>query len=97
MEHERTSTSTHAIMDKVRAMDLYPVVPEEGRFTGSRRLARAMEIAYKALSAPERMAEVSSNNLVAIRPVLEGVGGQKSARSREANGYASAAVLPRQV
>jgi len=55
MEHERTSTSTHAIMDKVRAMDLYPVVPEEGRFTGSRRLARAMEIAYKALSAPERL------------------------------------------
>jgi len=54
VEHERASISTHAIMDKVREMDLFPVVPEEGRFTASTRLARAMEIAYKALSAPER-------------------------------------------
>src|SRR5207248_8479755 len=28
MDHERASTSTHAIMDKVREMDLYPVVPD---------------------------------------------------------------------
>jgi hypothetical protein len=40
-------------MDKVREMDLYPVVVAEGRFSASRRLARAMEIAYKALSAPQ--------------------------------------------
>jgi len=53
MEQERTSISTHAIMDKVREMGLYPVVLAEGRFTASKRLARAMEIAYKALSAPE--------------------------------------------
>jgi hypothetical protein len=53
MEQERASISTHAIMDKVREMDLYPVIPAEGRFTASRRLARAMEIAYKALSAPQ--------------------------------------------
>jgi len=38
-------------MDKVREMGLYPVVLAEGRFTASRRLAQAMEIAYKALSA----------------------------------------------
>jgi hypothetical protein len=57
MDNERTSISTHAIMDKVREMDLYPVVPAEGRFTASRRLARAMEIAYKALCAtPEAAA-----------------------------------------
>jgi hypothetical protein len=54
MDHERASTSTHAIMDKVRELDLYPIVPEEGKFTASKRLARAMEIAYRALSAPER-------------------------------------------
>jgi hypothetical protein len=59
MEHERSGISTHAIMDKVREMDLYPVVPAEGRFTASKRLARAMEIAYKALSAPETSAQVS--------------------------------------
>jgi len=53
MEQERASISTHAIMDKVREMGLYPVVVAEGRFTASKRLARAMEIAYKALSAPE--------------------------------------------
>jgi hypothetical protein len=53
MEQERASISTHAIMDKVREMDLYPVVLAEGRFSASRRLARAMEIAYKALSAPQ--------------------------------------------
>ena len=51
MEQERTSISTHAIMDKVREMGLYPVVLAEGRFTASRRLAHAMEIAYQALSA----------------------------------------------
>ena len=45
-------------MDKVREMDLYPVVVAEGRFSASRRLARAMEIAYKALSAPQ--ADVST-------------------------------------
>jgi hypothetical protein len=56
MEHERTSISTHAIMDKVREMDLYPAVPGEGKFTASRRLARAMELAYAALSAPTRIA-----------------------------------------
>ncbi len=54
MDHERASTSTHAIMDKVRELDLYPIVPEEGKFTASKRLARAMEIAYLALSAPDR-------------------------------------------
>jgi hypothetical protein len=53
MEHERVSISTHAIMDKVREMDLFPAVLAEGRFTSSRRLAKAMEIAYKALTAPE--------------------------------------------
>ena len=53
MEHERASISTHAIMDKVREMDLYPVVLAEGRFASSKRLARAMEIAYQALSAPD--------------------------------------------
>ena len=58
MDHERASTSTHAIMDKVREMDLYPVVPEEGKFTASKRLARAMEIAYLALSAPDRQSPV---------------------------------------
>jgi len=52
MEQERASISTHAIMDKVREMGLYPDVVAEGRFTASKRLARAMEIAYKALSAP---------------------------------------------
>ena len=58
MEQERVSISTHAIMDKVREMGLYPVVVAEGRFTASKRLARAMEIAYKALSAPDvRLAE----------------------------------------
>jgi hypothetical protein len=54
MDHERGSLSTHAIMDKVREMDLYPVVLAEGRFAASMRLARAMEIAYKALSAAEK-------------------------------------------
>jgi len=53
MENERASISTHAIMEKVREMDLYPVVLAEGRFTASKRLARAMEIAYKALCAPQ--------------------------------------------
>jgi len=53
MEHERPSISTHAIMDKVREMDLYPDVLAESRFTASRRLAQAMEIAYKALCASE--------------------------------------------
>jgi hypothetical protein len=53
MEHERTSISTHAIMDKVREMGLYPAVLAEGRFSASKRLAEAMEIAYKALSAPD--------------------------------------------
>ena len=53
MDHERPSISTHAIMDKVREMDLYPVVLAEGRFTASRRLAQAMEIAYKALNASD--------------------------------------------
>lgn len=53
MEQERTSISTHAIMEKVREMGLYPVVLAEGRFTASRRLAQAMEIAYKALCATE--------------------------------------------
>jgi hypothetical protein len=56
MDHERASISTHAIMDKVRELDLYPVVIAEGRFTASKRLARAMEIAYKALSTPEKSA-----------------------------------------
>ena len=55
MEQERASISTHAIMDKVREMGLYPVVLAEGRFTSSKRLAQAMEIAYKALSASERI------------------------------------------
>lgn len=54
MEQERTSISTHAIMDKVRELDLYPVVVAEGRFTSSKRLARAMEIAYKALNTPAK-------------------------------------------
>jgi hypothetical protein len=53
MEHERASISTRAIMDKVREMDLYPVVLDEGKFTASKRLARAMEIAHQALSAPK--------------------------------------------
>jgi hypothetical protein len=53
MEQERASISTHAIMDKVREMGLYPVVLSEGRFTSSKRLAHAMEIAYKALCAAE--------------------------------------------
>ena len=53
MEQERTGISTHAIMDKVRELDLYPIVLAEGRFTASKRLARAMEIAHKALSAPD--------------------------------------------
>ena len=39
-------------MDKVRELDLYPVVLTEGRFAASKRLARAMEIAYKALNTP---------------------------------------------
>ena len=56
MENERASISTHAIMDKVRELDLFPVVIAEGRFTASMRLARAMEIAYKALSASEKLA-----------------------------------------
>ncbi|HYM50846.1 MAG TPA: hypothetical protein VET65_09800 [Candidatus Limnocylindrales bacterium] len=55
MEHERASVSTHAIMEKVREMDLYPVVPEEGKFAASKRLARAMEIAYLAMSAADRV------------------------------------------
>jgi len=54
MEQEPSGISTHAIMDKVRELDLYPIVPEEGKFTASKRLARAMEIAYLALSAPDR-------------------------------------------
>lgn len=49
--------NTHAVMDKVRQMDLYPVVPDEGKFAGSKRLARAMEIASLALSAPDRYEE----------------------------------------
>ena len=53
MDHERASTSTHAIMDKVREMNLYPVVLAEGKFASSKRLMRAMEIAYQALRAPE--------------------------------------------
>jgi hypothetical protein len=53
MEHERPSISTHAIMDRVREMGLYPVVVAEGRFAASRRLAQAMELAYKALSESE--------------------------------------------
>jgi hypothetical protein len=54
MDNERASISTHAIMDKVRELGLYPVVLAEGRFAASRRLAQAMETAYKALSvAPE--------------------------------------------
>lgn len=53
MEQERASISTHAIMEKVREMGLYPDVLAEGRFTASKRLARAMEIAYKALCASE--------------------------------------------
>jgi hypothetical protein len=51
MDNERTSISTHAIMDKVREMELYPVVLGEGKFSASKRLARAMEIAYRALSS----------------------------------------------
>ena len=58
MEQERASISTHAIMEKVREMGLYPDVLAEGRFTASRRLAKAMEIAYKALCASDvRMPE----------------------------------------
>jgi hypothetical protein len=53
VEQERASVSTHAIMDKVREMNLYPVVLSEGKFESSRRLMRAMEIAYQALRAPE--------------------------------------------
>jgi hypothetical protein len=53
VEHERASVSTHAIMDKVREMNLYPVVLAEGKFASSKRLMRAMEIAYQALTAPE--------------------------------------------
>jgi hypothetical protein len=53
VDQERNSVSTHAIMEKVREMNLYPVVLAEGRFTASKRLARAMEIAYKALTASE--------------------------------------------
>ncbi len=67
MEQERASISTHAIMDKVRELDLYPVVLAEGRFTASKRLARAMEIAYKALSAPH----VSLAEPVSRRPVQD--------------------------
>ena len=52
VEQERASVSTHAIMDKVREMNLYPVVLAEGKFASSMRLARAMEIAYQALRAP---------------------------------------------
>jgi hypothetical protein len=40
-------------MEKVREMGLYPVVLAEGRFTASKRLAHAMEIAYKALCAAD--------------------------------------------
>jgi hypothetical protein len=54
LEVERTSISTHDIMEKVREMDLYPVVLAEGRFTSSKRLAKAMELAYQMLSAPAR-------------------------------------------
>lgn len=53
MEQERPSINTHAIMEKVREMGLYPVVLAEGRFSASRRLAQAMEIAYRALCAAE--------------------------------------------
>jgi hypothetical protein len=53
MEQERVSISTHAIMDKVREMGLYPDVLAEGRFTAARRLAHAMEIAYRALSSAQ--------------------------------------------
>jgi hypothetical protein len=53
MENERASISTHAIMDKVREMGLYPDVLAEGRFAAAKRLAHAMEIAYRALSAPQ--------------------------------------------
>jgi hypothetical protein len=60
MEIERTGISTHAIMDKVRELDLYPVVLSEGRFTSSKRLARAMEIAYKALSAEGKASPTSA-------------------------------------
>jgi len=41
-------------MEKVRELDLYPVVLAEGRFSASKRLAAAMEIAHKALSAPQK-------------------------------------------
>jgi hypothetical protein len=54
MEQERVSISMHAIMDKVRELDLYPDVPAEGRFTSSKRLARAMELAHQALSTPTK-------------------------------------------
>jgi hypothetical protein len=53
VEQERASVSTHAIMDKVREMNLYPVVLAEGKFASSKRLMRAMEIAHQALRAPE--------------------------------------------
>jgi hypothetical protein len=56
MDNQRAGISTHAIMDKVREMDLYPVVAAEGRFTSSKRLAKAMEVAYAALSAAEKYA-----------------------------------------
>jgi len=55
MEQDRNGISTHAIMEKVRELDLYPVVLAEGRFTASKRLARAMEIAHKALSVPHEL------------------------------------------
>jgi hypothetical protein len=58
VEQERASVSTHAIMDKVREMGLYPVVLAEGKFAASKRLARAMEIAYQALRAPETTLEL---------------------------------------
>jgi hypothetical protein len=54
MEQDRTGISTHAIMEKVRELDLYPEVLAEGRFTASKRLARAMEIAHNALSVPQQ-------------------------------------------
>jgi hypothetical protein len=60
MDTERTGISTHAIMDKVRELDLYPVVLSEGRFTSSKRLARAMEIAYRALSAETKIAPTTA-------------------------------------
>jgi len=59
VEQQRASVSTHAIMDKVREMDLYPVIPAEGKFAASKRLARAMEIAYQALMAPSESRQPS--------------------------------------